>query len=185
MKREPVDRRQQIVNAAHASFTTNGYDGTTVGELAKTLGVSKAAINYYFPTKALFLDEFITPVLQELDDVIGPLAHTGNNWPTDSEHALTQYLTILTSHLDVARWMNTDIALANHPKISARLENINRQLLGIIANRSRKKVDKIRALAVLGGVWQPVHSLEADDLRNHIDEIVEAALLSYAPLDPT
>ena len=57
-------RRQAIVDTARNRFTTLGYDGTTIGDLATELDISKAAVAYYFPTKDTFLDEFVTPFVE-------------------------------------------------------------------------------------------------------------------------
>jgi len=52
-QRGPVDHtiREQIVIAAHAHFTHYGYDKTTVSDLAKAIGFSKAYIYKFFDSK--------------------------------------------------------------------------------------------------------------------------------------
>jgi len=43
--------RKKIVEAAHSLFLSKGYHGTTMGEIAKRLGVTKPALYQYFPGK--------------------------------------------------------------------------------------------------------------------------------------
>ncbi|MDO9550818.1 MAG: helix-turn-helix domain-containing protein [Methanoregula sp.] len=43
--------KQKIVNAAFTLFTIKGYHGTTMGEIAESLGVTKPALYRYFPGK--------------------------------------------------------------------------------------------------------------------------------------
>ena len=46
-----VDTRQRILNVALDLFTEQGYDGTSLREIAEQLGVTKAAIYYHFESK--------------------------------------------------------------------------------------------------------------------------------------
>jgi AcrR family transcriptional regulator len=45
------DTRQRILNVALDLFTEQGYDGTSLREIAAQLGVTKAAIYYHFESK--------------------------------------------------------------------------------------------------------------------------------------
>jgi AcrR family transcriptional regulator len=162
------ERRTGIVETARRRFTTRGYDGTTIGDLAAELGISKAAIAYYFPTKETFLDEFVTPLLDDLEQAVDAA--------DDPREALSGYLSAILEHHDVAIWMDTDSAIQNDSRYGGRLADINRALTAILTGRSRRKADRIRALAVLGGVWRPARELPTDDLIAHHDEIVDTAL---------
>ena len=46
-----VDTRQRILDVALDLFTEQGYDGTSLREIAEQLGVTKAAIYYHFESK--------------------------------------------------------------------------------------------------------------------------------------
>lgn len=161
-------RRAGIVTTARRRFTTLGYEGTTIGDLASELGISKAAVAYYFPTKDTFLDEFVTPLLDQLEAAISAAG--------SAREALTAYLDVLLDQHDLAVWIDTDPTVQNHPVHGARLSKINRRLVSLITDRSRRKSDQVRGLAMLGGVWRPVRELGEADLRAHRDEIVDAAL---------
>lgn len=58
------DRRQAIVEAARASFLQNGYAGTSMSGLLKSLGGSKATLWSYFRSK----EELFAAVIE---DVVG------------------------------------------------------------------------------------------------------------------
>jgi AcrR family transcriptional regulator len=45
------DTRQRILDVALDLFTEHGYDGTSLREIADQLGISKAALYYYFQSK--------------------------------------------------------------------------------------------------------------------------------------
>jgi AcrR family transcriptional regulator len=48
---EPSDTRQRILDVALTLFTEQGYDGTSLREIAEKLGVTKAALYYHFESK--------------------------------------------------------------------------------------------------------------------------------------
>jgi AcrR family transcriptional regulator len=51
MGRRPRISREQILETARAEFTARGFDGTTLAEVGKRLGVTAAAILRHFPSK--------------------------------------------------------------------------------------------------------------------------------------
>lgn len=163
-------RRGLIVDAAHRRFTTFGYEGTTIGDLATELDISKAAIAYYFPTKETFLEEFVEPFVNALDQAV-----TAAESPAD---ALRAYLSVILADHDTAVWIDTDPTIQNHIEYGPRLAEINRKVTKVLSGGSRRKADHIRALSALGGLWRPVRSIPTDDLIAHFDEIVDAALTS-------
>lgn len=164
-------RRTRIVATARQRFTARGYDGTSIGDLAGELAISKAAIAYYFPTKERFLDELVEPFLDRLEASLHP--------EMSPREAVDVYLAALEDHHDVAVWLDRDTALQNNEEFGGRLDELNKMVVRIITGRSRRKADRIRALAVLGGLWRPTRELEPDELRDHHDDIVDAALAAY------
>lgn len=52
--------KRKIVDAAFSCFIEKGYHGTTMGEIAKSLGVTKPALYQYFPGK----EELFTAVAE-------------------------------------------------------------------------------------------------------------------------
>lgn len=47
----PVDTRERVLDAALDLFIEHGFDGTSMREIAERVGVTKAALYYYFPSK--------------------------------------------------------------------------------------------------------------------------------------
>lgn len=177
----PVPRRDQILNAARKAFTTSGYDGTAVGDIAKTLGISKAAITYHFPAKADLISALLDPILAQLSEILD--AHPEPAWPTEVRQLLHDYFSALIESNDLACWADTDPALRNEQMPGEILRQLDQQLAQRIAVTNPTRQDQMRALAVIGGIWRPLHHEPADQLLEHIDEIIDAALISYAPLE--
>ncbi len=74
-QRGPVehDRRRQILDAAHDHFKTYGYAKTTVGDLAKAIGLSPAYIYKFFESKQAIgeaaVREALSVVIVELQTI--------------------------------------------------------------------------------------------------------------------
>ncbi|MFY0478741.1 TetR/AcrR family transcriptional regulator [Achromobacter marplatensis] len=63
--------RERILDEAAKLFAQSGYDGSSVSDLAGAIGVSKAAIYHYYPTKQDIYDAIILGVLSGLTQTVG------------------------------------------------------------------------------------------------------------------
>ena len=64
------DTRGEIQRAALQRFNAQGYDKTSLREIAEDLGVTKAAVYYHFPTKEDILESLVRDVGRRLDEVL-------------------------------------------------------------------------------------------------------------------
>jgi AcrR family transcriptional regulator len=72
---------ERILDAALASFGSRGYEATSLDALASTLGVSKQAILYWFPTKEALLDAVVERSAAELAEALeAALSRAGPGW---------------------------------------------------------------------------------------------------------
>ncbi len=70
-KMRKINAQAQILDAAMKNFAENGYIGTSISQIAKEAGVSKALVFWYFEDKAsLFnslMDRFVAHCITNLD----------------------------------------------------------------------------------------------------------------------
>jgi AcrR family transcriptional regulator len=59
-----------VLTRAIALFNDQGYDGTSMGDLARELGFSKSAIYHHVPSKQHLLQEALDEALDELTTII-------------------------------------------------------------------------------------------------------------------
>ncbi|WP_062385720.1 TetR/AcrR family transcriptional regulator [Demequina iriomotensis] len=64
------DTRERIQEVALERFTENGYDQTSLREIAEDLGVTKAALYYHFKSKDEILESLLAAASTELDALI-------------------------------------------------------------------------------------------------------------------
>src|SRR5215216_4602258 len=64
------DTRTRIQQVALQLFTDQGYDKTSLREIAERLGVTKAALYYHFRSKEEIVDSFIEDSANQLDQLV-------------------------------------------------------------------------------------------------------------------
>ena len=64
------DTRERIQDIALERFTENGYDQTSLREIAEDLGVTKAALYYHFKSKEEILESLLEQASTEIDGLV-------------------------------------------------------------------------------------------------------------------
>jgi AcrR family transcriptional regulator len=72
-----ADTRQRILDVALELFGEHGYAGTSIADITKRLGISKAALYYHFTAK----DEILSALVAEPMDAFQTLASTASGRP--------------------------------------------------------------------------------------------------------
>lgn len=169
-----ASRRDDLSAAALELFVERGYEGTSVADLAQVTGLSKAAFVYHFVSKEDLLFELAVPLLDDLDRILRdhervPLAER------DLRAALGDYLATLQRHRDVARWIDGDKSILNHPHLGLRLDANNRRAHRLLVGPRPTARARAQASAVLGMLWRPIRN---DHLRG--DSPASAAVVDLA-----
>ncbi len=103
------DTRQRIRDVALELFAEQGYDKTSLREIAERLGVTKAALYYHFQSKEDIVREFTRAYQAELAELVA----WGSEQPrTAASRAaiLARYADIVTARLGVIRFMEQNQA---------------------------------------------------------------------------
>ncbi len=174
-------RRRLILDAALDMFTTSGYDATSVGDIARELGISKSAISYHFPKKEDLAEALANPYLDAVDGLLD--RHPEPTWPSGARALFTSYFELLLEYRDLAIWVDTDRAVARHKRIAERRTEAVQRLVSALVGETGASEDEARAVAAVGGLWRPLRELDREFLHAHKAEIVDAALVSFQPLE--
>jgi AcrR family transcriptional regulator len=62
--------RQRILDTAGRLFAEQGYEGTTLQQIADRMGVTKAAVYYYFHTKAEIFSAIVVPEFKAMNELL-------------------------------------------------------------------------------------------------------------------
>jgi AcrR family transcriptional regulator len=72
---------ERILDASLVSFSSKGYEATSLDALADGLGIRKQSILYWFPSKEVLLDAVIDRSAEELRQALeGSLDRAGTGW---------------------------------------------------------------------------------------------------------
>jgi TetR/AcrR family transcriptional regulator len=82
------DLEQAILNEAERLFAENGFEGTSVTDIADAAGLSKQNLMYYFPTKLSLYQHVLDNVLDDWLKGMSALAHSD----LSAEDALRAYI---------------------------------------------------------------------------------------------
>ncbi|GAA0951419.1 helix-turn-helix domain-containing protein [Nonomuraea longicatena] len=115
------DTRSRIQDIAFRLFTEQGYEATSLREIAEELGVTKAALYYHFRTKEDIVTGMVDDRLEELEEMLAWL-RTQPKSPQTRRELIHRYAESLDSPRQsrMARFLERNqTALRDHPKILA------------------------------------------------------------------
>jgi AcrR family transcriptional regulator len=167
----------RIADLALERFRIDGFAGTSVADLAGVLGVSKAAICYYYRSKNALLHRLVDPLLDAIDACID--AHSAPNGSAPAARQLLgDYLTVLSAHQDVVPLVATDVAVLNHPTIGGRIRAQDSRLRTLLVAPDTSAAAPLRAEAALGAIRRPLTIETAVDLTDaiHQQTLIDAAV---------
>lgn len=108
-----IKSKEKILNSAKINFIDKGFDGTSVDDIAKTAGLTKSLLYYYYDSK----DSILIDLMENtIDNVVRRLGEARKKHiPENFEELVNQAVASLSDEMDVLR-----IALAEALKASSK-----------------------------------------------------------------
>lgn len=185
------DTRERILEVARELFTDNGYEGTSLREIADRLGFTKAALYYHFQSKEQLLLALLEPVqgmvaqlLTDLEAADGPGA-----WG----EVLSGVIAQMASHMAFFRLLQRNRSvieqlggwhelMSDHVQMHERLERT-------VLDKTTSRREQVRMVAALGAVtgfddWAPrlMEEMPAAELQTELTAVVRD-ILGLPPVD--
>ncbi|HEV2889553.1 MAG TPA: helix-turn-helix domain-containing protein [Frankiaceae bacterium] len=168
--------REQILRAALELFSSQGYDATSLRQIAERLGLTKAALYYHFPAKEHLVVELTRPFLEGFAEVVGEArAATREGSPIDGDDLIARYLDLVLEHHEVLHLLTYDPAAQNHPDVGQRARVLYHALQAEIVGRDAGGADSIRAACALAAV-SAAATIPAPRLRSARRHVLASAL---------
>lgn len=96
----PGHDQATVLRRAIDLFNRQGYDATSMGDLARELGFTKSAIYHHVPSKSHLLEQALNEALDGLSDALAAArAETGVTAYERLRHAVRSGVTVLVDHL--------------------------------------------------------------------------------------
>jgi AcrR family transcriptional regulator len=169
------DTRQRIQDVALELFAEQGYEKTSLREIAEHLDVTKAALYYHFKTK----EEILVSIFEDLTKPIEDLIEWGRGQPHTLEtkqEIVRRYGDALDGATPLFRFMQENQATVRDLRIGERFKERMRGLREIVIDPESSLVDQVRSLSAIftlhAGMFA-VQDLEGDpeDKRKAVLEV--------------
>ena len=102
-------RRKRILDEAYRAFSAGGYAGTSLADLAKTLGLSKAALLHHFDNKQALYFEVVTALVRELGAMLAEASTVQGSFEERLDHLGAAFVEVLGTHTGVARLVLSEL----------------------------------------------------------------------------
>ncbi|MEU5089032.1 helix-turn-helix domain-containing protein [Streptomyces sp. NPDC021356] len=140
--------RQRIQDVALELFAEQGYEKTSLREIAERLDVTKAALYYHFRTK----EEIIVSLFEDLTQPIQDLIEWGRGQPHTLEtkqEIVRRYSDALAGASPLFRFMQENQATVRELRIGDTFKDRMRGLRDIIIDPDASLTDQVRCISAL------------------------------------
>jgi len=172
MSARPTSTRERILDVALELFNEQGYDKTSLRQIAERLGVTKAALYYHFERKEdIFLELHLRlhrlggSVLDELDG-LGPDEIVAA-WP----HVLDGFVDQVLAHRDLfllhQRNENAMKQIADDERHRAENDDIEERFRALLAEARIPLEQRVRMASSIGAILVPL--MGADGMFGEAD----------------
>ena len=149
------DTRARIQRVALELFAEQGYDKTSLREIAERLDVTKAALYYHFKSKEDIVRSLVEDYIGQIDALIA-WAKTQPRTPDTRGEVLSRYVQIVADGGDVFRMLHHNQAAVNSLAAAKERGDIFRErmtaLVEAITEPGAGMQERLRATMALGGV---------------------------------
>jgi AcrR family transcriptional regulator len=172
----PIGTRDQVLRTALELFRSQGYDGTSLRQIADRLGMTKAALYYHFPAKDRLIVELTRPMLDDLAGLLSTAkANRGSTGAHDRASLLASYLDLFIRHHDVVNLLARDTSTLQHPDVAQRARTLIEALHTALTGPEGTEEERLRVGCALGAL-NSIANLPAEHVARARDTVLDAAL---------
>ena len=168
--------RAAVLAAAARRFRWNGFDATTLSDIADDLSITRSAVLHHFSSKANLLEEIVRPFMEKLDEVLDAAAAAGPFNLASRRKLVVDLVDFMSAHRDVTALLTRDITVHAHlpPELQLRDRMLRFMRITQDANDAHPQATT-RALAAIGAVARPIAA--EDDVVDLTDPVTRALLV--------
>lgn len=146
------DTAARIREAALELFTRQGYEKTSLREIAAELNITKAAVYYHYRSKVDILDDLLRPLADEEELILSDAMASGLESPASRLRLIERLVDLLLEHYGLTMYVMNDVAGASNSHLVPRLQRHDRQLVAILSQADLPLRDQVRTLSAIGGI---------------------------------
>ncbi|MGC0419819.1 TetR/AcrR family transcriptional regulator [Embleya sp. AB8] len=171
------DTRRRVRETALTLFADKTYGATTLQDIADAMGVTKAALYYYFRTKDEILADLVEPTAEALEAILDRAEGQAGS-PAATRELLLAMGELYAADRRLLAVLLFDRTFKSQPVLGARVMECRRrtQLALVRGSAVGDTAGEVRAIAALAALTVPLAALEGyDDLRPLVGPAVVAA----------
>ncbi|GAA2779018.1 helix-turn-helix domain-containing protein [Saccharopolyspora taberi] len=173
MPRERVDTRTEIRVVAAELFARQGFEKTSLREVAERLGITKAALYYHFQSKADLARGIVQPMFDEVEELL----RVSEAAPVAPRALLEGYFDVVAKHREVFWMIFRDIGVLGHLNLMEAMLGWRARLNALLVGEPATPADWARATVAVGGLQDCVtNEGEVADFRAAAVDAALAAL---------
>lgn len=172
-QRRRGNTRQRIQDVALELFAEQGYEKTSLREIAEHLDVTKAALYYHFKTK----EEILVGIFEDLSRPLEELIAWGRQQPHTLEtkqEIIRRYSEALMGAAPLFRFMQENQATIRELRIGEMFKTRMLGLRDILMDPDAELVDQVRCVSALFTMHAGMHVLQ--DVESDPEEKRKAVL---------
>ncbi|RZS34765.1 TetR family transcriptional regulator [Herbihabitans rhizosphaerae] len=161
------DTAGRIREVALVLFSEHGYEGTSLRQIAETLGFTKAALYYHYRSKEDILEALLKPIFDEMRHLMDAAPTTVSD-PVKLRELLERHTEMLLRHRHVALLLSNDIAIFTKTAIGDRIRAQFDEFQHILVTDDAPLEQRVRMIAAFGALQFAVVSFpdaSEDELR--------------------
>ncbi len=178
VRKEAGETRCQILEVALQLFRAQGYDKTTLRQIAKQLGMTQAALYYWFKAKDDLLTALAVSLLDNIDELLEECS-ADDARDLSQRELLARYLNVVRCQSAVADFLANDRAALTHQAIQPRVHQQNERLRSLLTGQDPSLAEMVQARAALGALQICLFSIPEEQFGGLEEIVLDAAL---APL---
>jgi AcrR family transcriptional regulator len=147
-KRRRGNTRQRIQDVALELFAEQGYEKTSLREIAERLEVTKAALYYHFKTK----EEILVSIFEDMSKPIEDLIEWGRRQPHTLEtkqEIIRRYSEALSGAAPLFRFMQENQATVKELRIGELFRNRMMSMRDILVDPDAELIDQVRCVSAM------------------------------------
>ncbi|OIJ96783.1 TetR family transcriptional regulator [Streptomyces sp. MUSC 14] len=165
--------RQRIQDVALELFAEQGYEKTSLREIAERLDVTKAALYYHFKTK----EEIIVSLFEDLTKPMAELIEWGRGQPSTLDtkrEIIRRYSAALAGAEPLFRFMQENQATVRELRIGDIFKDRMRGLRDILIDPGADLVDQVRSVSAMFTLHAGMFAMQ--DLEGDVEKKRAATL---------
>lgn len=144
-----TDTRSRILDTALTLFTEEGMEATSLRRIASELGVTKAALYYYFPSKRDIIQSVTAPVITDMNALMSELEAIPEITP---RRALEAYFDFTASHLQIYQMLMRNPGIMVDLNLVPTFMDWHKRFQVLLVGPDASPEQRVRATIAFGGV---------------------------------